>query len=76
VLGITHPDGCYEGAPRGRTVAQVGDMLVLYGRSSEPAGLGRRRVGGEGEAERRLAVEIEQRVETEQARDEFTNPPG
>ncbi|WP_204985695.1 TrkA C-terminal domain-containing protein [Microvirga pakistanensis] len=76
VLGVTHPDGRYEGAPRGRTVVQVGDTLVLYGRSSELAGLGRRRAGGEGEVERRVAVEVERRVEDGEAREGLTEPSG
>lgn len=63
VLGITHADGAYEGAPRGDAAARVGDTLVLYGRSSELAGLGRRRAGPDGETERHTAVEIERRAE-------------
>ncbi|MBJ6128529.1 TrkA C-terminal domain-containing protein [Microvirga splendida] len=65
VLGLTHPDGRYEGAPRGPTVARTGDILVLYGRSSELAELSRRRAGIAGESERKVAVEIEQHVESE-----------
>jgi NhaP-type Na+/H+ and K+/H+ antiporter len=76
VLGITHPEGRYEGAPRGGTAVRAGDTLVLYGRSSELAELGRRRAGREGEAERNVSVEIERCVESEQARDELTNPSG
>src|SRR5215211_5108507 len=32
ILGITKPDGRYEGDPTGGTVIEPGDLLVLYGR--------------------------------------------
>ena len=67
VLGITHADRGYEGAPRGDMRIQAGDTLVLYGRSSALAQLGRRRTGPQGAEERARAVEVEREVEREQA---------
>lgn len=68
VLGIAHPDGRYEGAPKGGTNIRAGDTLVLYGRSPTLAELGRRRAGAEGDIERKVSVEIERSVEEAQAR--------
>lgn len=63
VLGVSHPDGHYVGAPRGDTVIRPGDTLVLYGRSPELSRLGRRRADPAGEAERRMAVGVERQIE-------------
>ncbi|MFC4174971.1 TrkA C-terminal domain-containing protein [Microvirga sp. GCM10011540] len=79
VLGVTHPDGNYEGAPRGSTVVHVGDTLALYGRSSELAKLGQRRAGAEGEQERKVAVEVERGIEGEasqgKSQEKLVSPP-
>ncbi|MBM1172808.1 TrkA C-terminal domain-containing protein [Microvirga arabica] len=67
VLGVTHADGRYEGAPRGSMDIRSGDTLVLYGRSPVLAELGRRRAGPEGEIGHKEAVKIERQVENEEA---------
>jgi len=48
VLGVTRRDGGYVGAPRGETVLEAGDLVMLYGRAPVLAELDERRadVGG------------------------------
>jgi len=66
VLGVSHEDGRYVGAPHGATVAAPGDVVLLYGRSSHLAELGRRRAGREGERRRDAAEMAERRVKAEE----------
>lgn len=66
VLGVAHANGAYIGAPRGGEVAEPGDVLLLYGRSSVLAALGRRRSDAAGDDERQSAVTEEQQVEREE----------
>jgi NhaP-type Na+/H+ and K+/H+ antiporter len=63
VLGVAHQDGTYHGAPRGDTRIRTGDVVVLYGRSSELSALGRRKATGEGQRDRHAAVVQEAIVE-------------
>jgi hypothetical protein len=63
VLGVSHADGTYVGAPRGDEIAEAGDTLLLYGRSPVLSALGRRRSGPAGDEERRSSVRSEQEVE-------------
>jgi hypothetical protein len=69
VLGISRSDGTYIGAPYGATVACPGETLLLYGRSSRLAELGRRRADSEGNQRRREAAAEERRVEREEGKD-------
>ncbi len=39
VLGIQRPNGEYDGAPRGATVVEVGDTVIVYGRARQVAEL-------------------------------------
>ncbi|MBK7404032.1 MAG: TrkA C-terminal domain-containing protein [Phycisphaerales bacterium] len=39
VLGISRVDGSYVGAPAGRDIVEAGDMLIVYGREEDLAGL-------------------------------------
>ena len=49
VLGLERVDGTYFGVPKGSTVIEAGDVLVLYGRAESIAELGRRRRGHSGD---------------------------
>lgn len=66
VLGITHPDGTFIGAPRGSSVPRPGDTLLVYGRSEELDALDHRRADTGGELERLTAVAQQRRVLREQ----------
>ena len=56
VLGIERVDGNYSGVPRGETVIQPGDVLVLYSRADAIADLERRGAGQSGDAAHEAAV--------------------
>lgn len=47
VLGIASPDGSWLGTPQGDTRPQLGDTLVVYGRTEAIRGLVERRAGDE-----------------------------
>jgi hypothetical protein len=66
VLGVSHSNGTYIGAPRGDETVGPGDTLLLYGRSSELAALGRRRSGPSGDVERQSSVDEEKEVERQE----------
>lgn len=58
VLGVTHADGSYVGAPGKQTMIRAGDVVILYGRDRVLAELDERKAGSEGdEAHRRESVE-------------------
>lgn len=70
VLGVTHPDGRYEGAPRGETRIEAGDILLVYGREERLAELDERRagIGGQlGHVEAMARQRAEAEAETESA---------
>jgi hypothetical protein len=56
VLGIERKDGSYAGTPRGDTVVEPGDCLILYGRQSTLVQLDTRRAGMVGNLEHVIAV--------------------
>jgi hypothetical protein len=66
VLGVLRPDGTYLGAPKGPTEVNVGDTLIMYGRSPVLAELDRRRADASGEAAHRLSIADQERVLREQ----------
>lgn len=68
VLGIEREDGSYVGAPRGETVVEAGDLLILYGRAEALNGLDRRPKGEEGDRRHRESVEEEERERKKQNR--------
>lgn len=57
VLGITQAEGGYVGAPVGTTRVDVGDVLVLYGRSDLLTELDHRPAGAVGDGEHARAVQ-------------------
>lgn len=57
VLGVIRSDGTYVGAPRGETVLQQGNTVLLYGRSPILAELDRRRAGAAGQHAHQKAVQ-------------------
>ena len=56
VLGIERVDGSYFGVPRGETVVEAGDVLVLYSRAESIAELDQRQSGRHGDAAHAAAV--------------------
>ncbi len=56
VLGIRHPDGQFEGAPRGTSYVAGGDTVVLYGRDEGISDLRERHPGAAGDEAHRIAV--------------------
>ena len=69
VLGIERADGTYVGAPRGETLIEVGDALIIYGRQESLEQLDARRAGLDGNLDHMLAVTRQQAVrETEKVR--------
>jgi len=70
VLGIEKADDSYEGAPRGDTVVEAGDLLIIYGRQDALLELDHRQVGIEGNLSHVIAVtrEFEQREQAESPR--------
>jgi hypothetical protein len=65
VLGVTRTDGTYLGAPRGDTVFQPGDIVMLYGRQSAIAELDQRRAGVGGQIRHAEAVAKQAEIERE-----------
>ncbi|HAW32267.1 MAG TPA: potassium transporter TrkA [Planctomycetaceae bacterium] len=66
VLGIEKPDTSYVGAPRGGTLLEVNDRVLLYGKASVLKNLDERRSGAAGNWEHHKAVDEQQRSEQEQ----------
>jgi hypothetical protein len=66
VLGIQRQDGRYLGAPKGETVVNPGDTLILYGRSPVLDNLDRRTDDSSGRWEHYRQVAEQQRVVKEQ----------
>lgn len=64
LLGIQRPDGSYLGVPKGDTVLQAGDVLIVYSRAGTLAELDRRRRGAAGDAAHRAAVREQARART------------
>jgi hypothetical protein len=64
VLGIHRKDGTFEGTPRGETVIDPGDTMIIYGRASNLKRLDRRSKGLEGHMDHAEAVS-EYRAEDE-----------
>jgi hypothetical protein len=62
VLGITHPDGTWHGAPDGTTVMNAGDVLVVYGRDERVSELDERDAAA-GEQAHAMAVAEQDRIE-------------
>lgn len=56
VLGITRRDGAFIGAPRGPTIVQPGDRLVVYGKAELIADLDQRAADLAGQAQRYAAM--------------------
>jgi hypothetical protein len=61
VLGITNPDGTYDGVPRRSRVVRPGDVLVLYSRTGRLAELDARISGSPGEVAHQEAVAAQRR---------------
>lgn len=70
VLGIERDDGDYVGAPRGETMVEAGDLMILYGRAEALDRLDRRPQGEAGERQHREGVAEQQRERATQARRE------
>ena len=62
VLAIQRADGGFEGAPRGGTVVQPGDTLILYGRSSVLSDLDVRPATPEGDHAHEEAVAKQEEI--------------
>lgn len=60
ILGIERPDGTYLPAPKGPTLMEAGDVLVLYGPQDVIERLDQRRVGPEGDREHEQMVRLQQ----------------
>jgi len=56
VLGIRHPSGTFEGAPRGSSYIGQGDTVILYGNEERLRNLRERPPGAAGDEAHRLAV--------------------
>lgn len=76
VLGIVRRDGSYIGAPGKKTCIRGGDTVILYGRSSVVAQLGRRQAGPGGEEEHQERVEQHKRVEAREQLQDPATPAG
>ncbi len=57
VLGIERKDGHYLGAPKGQTILEIGDMLLVYGPQEILVELNQRQTGYDGQLAHRRAVE-------------------
>jgi uncharacterized protein with PhoU and TrkA domain len=66
VLGIQRQNGRYVGAPKGETIVNPGDTLILYGRSPVLDNLDRRTDDSSGRWEHYRQVAEQQRVVQEQ----------
>jgi hypothetical protein len=75
VLGLERVDGTYFGVPKGSTVIEAGDVLVLYGRAESIAELGRRRRGRSGDVAHQAAVREQELVLEEQQPDAAGSAP-
>lgn len=71
VLGIQRRDDTYIGVPMGKTVICAGDVLILYGRAAILHDLKSRRADWVGEAAHRQAMEEQQRIVSEQNRQDL-----
>lgn len=65
VLGVRKPNGEYAGVPRGTTILEPGDVLLLYARSTRLAELDERKSGAHGDDVHRAAVAEQRRSEDE-----------
>ena len=65
VLGIERERGSYQGAPKGKTVLNIGDTLLVYGPHEVLEELDKRRANHEGE--KRHAERVEQQKQHEHA---------
>lgn len=63
VLGVEKPDSTYIGAPRGETVLEPEDTVLLYGKASILQNLDERRSGAAGNWEHHKAVDEQRRTE-------------
>lgn len=70
VLGIQRAEGDFVGAPRGRTVIDADDKLILYGRVDRLAELQDRVSGASGDAAHQDAVLAQQEISADQDRRE------
>lgn len=66
VLGIWRADGDYLGVPRGETIVEAQDQLVLYGRDERIRELDQRRRGPMGDEAHSRAVSDQQRERSQQ----------
>jgi hypothetical protein len=78
VLGVTQPDGTYLGAPHGSTRIEAEATILLYGRSSTLAALGKRKSDVAGSLERQRSVAEQAKIERQEDRsqDEEDHGPG
>lgn len=67
VLGVERSGGKYIGAPRGDTVLNIDDTVLLYGRRDVVANLDERRRGASGNWEHHKAIDKQMVVEREEA---------
>lgn len=65
MLGLTRGAGEYLGAPRGETLIEAGDVVMLYGRESAIAELDRRRAGVGGQLRHSEAIVKERSLQRE-----------
>lgn len=65
VLGVEKSDGKYIGAPRGQTMLEADDILLLYARQDVLADLDDRRTGASGNWDHVKAVEKQMKLEAE-----------
>ncbi len=66
VLGIEKANGNYLGAPRGKTILDEDDTLLLYGRQEVIANLDERRSGASGNWEHHKAIGKQIQIEREE----------
>ncbi len=67
ILGIRSPEGKFHGTPRGDDSIHAGDTLIVYGNIEDIEKLDRRRAGGSGDREHRVAVEEQEELEQDDA---------
>jgi hypothetical protein len=58
VLGLRHADGTYTGAPSDGAPLEIGDVVIVYGRTDALDALERRPLGADGDEDHRRAVAI------------------
>lgn len=66
VLGLEKSTGTYLGAPRGQTLLETGDIVILYGPHKTLENLDVRRHGREGVTEHHEAVDRRRRMQQEE----------